>query len=86
MTSTNRAGRPRRTTATLLAVGAALALAATACGGGDASTSGVKDGFAQAPQSDGPLTVWVDSTRLPAAQLYQKQHPDREDGHRHLRR
>ena len=37
--------------------------------------SGAKDGFTQAPQSSGPLTVWVDSTRVPAAQAYEKAHP-----------
>jgi multiple sugar transport system substrate-binding protein len=62
-----------RRTITWLAAGAALALVA-ACGG-NAAGGGAKDGFTPAPQSDGPLTVWVDSTRLPAAQLYQKQHP-----------
>ena len=70
----NLAARPRRTV-TLLAVAAALALAATACGGSASTTGDAKDGFVQAPQSDGPLTVWVDSTRMAAAQLYQKQNP-----------
>ena len=28
-----------------------------------------------AAQSSGPLTVWVDSTRVPAAQAYEKAHP-----------
>ena len=32
-------------------------------------------GFTEAPQTGGTLTVWVDSTRLAAAQLYQKEHP-----------
>jgi ABC-type glycerol-3-phosphate transport system substrate-binding protein len=56
-----------------------LALAAVACGGGGGGTgtqTDAKDGFSQAPQTGGPLTVWVDSTRLPAAQLYQKRRPD----------
>jgi multiple sugar transport system substrate-binding protein len=61
---------------TLSAVGLVLMLAATACGGAaGSSTSGAQNGFTPAPQSDGPLTVWVDSTRLAAAQLYQKQNP-----------
>ncbi|MCO1580388.1 ABC transporter substrate-binding protein [Crossiella sp. SN42] len=46
-----------------LAGWAALVLAATACGNG---------GGTAAQQA---LTVWVDSTRLAAAQLYQKQNP-----------
>ncbi|MFD4872447.1 ABC transporter substrate-binding protein [Streptomyces sp. NPDC058420] len=48
---------------------------ATACGGGATSTNS-KDGFNQVPQKSGAVTVWVDSTRLAAAKLYQKQHPD----------
>ena len=51
-----------------------------------ASGSGTKDGFTQAAQSSGPLTVWVDSTRVPAAQAYQKAHPNVKLEHRHLRR
>ena len=35
----------------------------------------MKDGFTQASQSAGSLTVWVDSTRVPAARAYQKAHP-----------
>jgi ABC-type glycerol-3-phosphate transport system substrate-binding protein len=65
------------------AVGAiALAVTVAACGngsssaGGSASGAGAKDGFTQAAQTSGPLTVWVDSTRVPAAQAYQKAHPD----------
>lgn len=48
---------------------------ATACGGGTTSTSS-KDGFNQVPQKSGALTVWVDSTRLAAARLYQKLNPN----------
>ena len=40
------------------------------------SSGAAKDGFKQAAQSSGPLTVWVDSTRVPAAQAYQKAHPN----------
>jgi ABC-type glycerol-3-phosphate transport system substrate-binding protein len=65
------------------AVGAvALAVTVTACGngsssaGGSASGSGGKYGFTEAAQTSGPLTVWVDSTRVPAAQAYQKAHPN----------
>src|ERR1017187_6252093 len=64
----------------ILAVGAAalMAVAVSACGGGGSSGSGssTKDGFKQPSQSAGPLTVWVDSTRVPAAQAYQKAHPN----------
>ena len=34
-----------------------------------------RSGFTQAAQSSGPLTVWVDSTRVPAVQAYEKAHP-----------
>jgi ABC-type glycerol-3-phosphate transport system substrate-binding protein len=67
----------------LLAAGVAVLMAAAvaACGNGGSSgstgsASAGKDGFTQAPQSSGTLTVWVDSTRVPAAQAYQKAHPD----------
>ncbi len=73
--------RPVRARA-VLAIGAAalLATAVAACGNGGSggsggSAGGAKDGFTQAPQSSGPLTVWVDSSRVPAAQAYQKAHP-----------
>jgi ABC-type glycerol-3-phosphate transport system substrate-binding protein len=71
-----RSRRSRRTA--LLAAGAALTLVAVAaCGNsGGASTTGTgADGFKQATQTNGTLTVWVDSTRLAAAQLYQKENP-----------
>ena len=65
------------------AVGAvALAVTVAACGNGSSSGSGsasgggAKDGFTQAAQTSGPLTVWVDSTRVPAAQAYKKAHPN----------
>ena len=67
----------------VFAVGAvALAVTVAACGNGSSSGSGsasgagAKDGFTQAAQTSGPLTVWVDSTRVPAAQAYQKAHPN----------
>jgi ABC-type glycerol-3-phosphate transport system substrate-binding protein len=69
--------RTRRRSALALGLAAVLAAALSACGGGGSSASGpaLKDGFKQAPQSAGTLTVWVDATRLPAAQAYQKAHP-----------
>jgi ABC-type glycerol-3-phosphate transport system substrate-binding protein len=72
----NRTALSRRRVA--LAAGAAtVAMVVAACGGGQgsASSSSMKDGFHQAPQSSGKLTVWVDSSRMPAAQAYQKAHP-----------
>ena len=56
---------------------AVVAILIAACGGSNSSSgSTMKDGFKQAAQSAGPLTVWVDSTRVPAAQAYQKAHPN----------
>ncbi|MGQ4434167.1 MULTISPECIES: ABC transporter substrate-binding protein [unclassified Streptomyces] len=54
---------------------ATLVATATACGGGTTATNS-KDGFNQVAQKSGALTVWVDPTRLAAAKLYQKLHPD----------
>ena len=76
--------RLRASSARAACAGGAIALAVTvaACGNGSSSGSGsasgagAKDGFTQAAQTSGPLTVWVDSTRVPAAQAYQKAHPD----------
>ncbi|WP_345360790.1 ABC transporter substrate-binding protein [Actinoallomurus liliacearum] len=69
-----RSGRSRRR-AVLPVLGGTFVLAVvTACGGGG-GTAGAQEGFRKAPQTGGPLTVWVDSTRLAAAQLYQKHHP-----------
>ncbi|MEY9841155.1 ABC transporter substrate-binding protein [Streptacidiphilus sp. EB103A] len=70
--------RPSRGRSALLASCAVLTLAlASACA--SATTTGgatsAKSGFKQAAQTDGALTVWVDSTRLAAAQLYQKENP-----------
>ena len=55
----------------------AVAVAVAACSNGSSSgTSGATaGGFTPAAQSSGPLTVWVDSTRVPAAQAYEKAHP-----------
>jgi ABC-type glycerol-3-phosphate transport system substrate-binding protein len=65
----------RRRTA-LLAGGVALVLAAAAaCGNGGGTTGSAQDEFKPVEQTGGKVTVWVDSTRLAAAQLYQKQNP-----------
>jgi ABC-type glycerol-3-phosphate transport system substrate-binding protein len=71
------ARRARRRTG-LLAVAALLTLGAAACGtsSGKAGTAGTGGSFKPAKQTGGTLTVWVDSTRLAAAQLYQKDHPE----------
>jgi ABC-type glycerol-3-phosphate transport system substrate-binding protein len=69
-----RSGKSRRV-ALLALSGAFTLVAVTACGGGRGGTTGAQGGFEQVPQTGGPLTVWVDSTRLAAAQLYQRRHP-----------
>ena len=71
-------GPSRRRALAAAGLFAVAAMAIAACGGSASSSSGspVKDGFSQAPQASGPLTVWVDSTRVPAAQAYQKAHPN----------
>ncbi|MFC9634569.1 ABC transporter substrate-binding protein [Streptomyces mirabilis] len=75
--SSGRESASSKRGATLLAgCAATAALALTACGGGGATGTTTKDGFAQVSQKDGALTVWVDATRVEAAKLYQKQHPD----------
>ncbi|NUP46536.1 MAG: extracellular solute-binding protein [Catenulispora sp.] len=60
------------------AVGAVLALGTAACGSSSGKSSakpGAPSSFKTADQTGGTLTVWVDSTRLAAAQLYQKNNP-----------
>ncbi len=70
-----RQPRTPRGRSALLALGAALVLAlAAACGGGSA-TDGSQNGFHPVPQTGDTLTVWVDSDRLAAAKLYQREHP-----------
>ncbi len=73
--------RPRAswTRAALAAGVAVVAVTVAACGNGGSSSagsSGGKDGFNEAAQTSGPLTVWVDSTRVPAVQAYEKAHPN----------
>jgi ABC-type glycerol-3-phosphate transport system substrate-binding protein len=73
-----RTDRPRRRPGQV-AISALLALGLAGCGtsGGHAGTPGAGTStFKPAAQTGGTLTVWVDSTRLAAAQLYQKQHPE----------
>ena len=69
-----RRSRPRAALATAVAV---LALGAAACGtSGGKAGAGAQSSFKPAAQNGGTLTVWVDSSRLAAAQLYQKEHPE----------
>jgi ABC-type glycerol-3-phosphate transport system substrate-binding protein len=80
----SRAGRARRRQRVSWARAAsaagviAMAVAVAACGNGGSaggSSGGTTDGFKQAAQSSGTLTVWIDSTRVPAVQAYKKAHP-----------
>lgn len=71
-----RGSRLRRGRLLPAVLGGALVVAcATACTSSGKGGGTVADGFTQAPQTGTTLTVWVDSTRLPAAQLYQKENP-----------
>src|ERR671937_2397296 len=74
VTDARRPGVRRRRTG-VLALGAAFVLAVVAACGGGAPATSTENGFRPAPQTGGTLTVWVDSTRLAAAQLYQREHP-----------
>src|SRR3954452_15418414 len=78
--------RRRRRSALAASATAALALTLGACGG---SSSGIGQGQGTSTQGagatkvakpagpvKGPLTVWVDAVRLPAAQAYAKAHPN----------
>ncbi|SPE99813.1 ABC transporter substrate-binding protein [Streptomyces sp. MA5143a] len=81
MTVNQSSSSPQRTlgrkrAASLAGCAVTVLLTVTACGGGGTAGKTTKDGFAQAPQKDGALTVWVDATRMDAAKLYQKLHPE----------
>lgn len=67
-----RSGRGRWVAS--LASAAVLVLAVAACGNGGTAAGGPTE-FTPPAQTGGTLTVWVDSTRLAAAKLYQKTHP-----------
>ncbi|TDT98218.1 carbohydrate ABC transporter substrate-binding protein (CUT1 family) [Streptomyces sp. 846.5] len=74
---TSRA-KSRRTRAGLVAALTAITLGSlTACGGGTAKSSpnGAASFSPAAQEAGSVLTVWVDATRLAAAQLYQKENP-----------
>jgi ABC-type glycerol-3-phosphate transport system substrate-binding protein len=72
--------RFRRPLVAAAALGAAV-LVLAACGKADSPTTAASSAptssfTAAAQNSSTPLTVWVDSTRLPGVQAYQKAHPD----------
>lgn len=71
-TGESERARQRRRSGLLAGCGALLLAAVTACGGG---TTGGQSTFHAAKQTGGALTVWVDSSRLAAAKLYQKENP-----------
>lgn len=56
--------------------GSSVSSSGTPSGSSSSASSTGNYGFTQAAQTSGPLTVWVDSTRVPAAQAYQKAHPN----------
>src|SRR5690349_14073147 len=56
----------KKRAALLAGCAATVLLTVTACGGGGTSGTTNKDGFAQAAQNNGALTVWVDATRMDA--------------------
>jgi ABC-type glycerol-3-phosphate transport system substrate-binding protein len=75
-----RRARVRRRLVAAAALGVA-ALTLAACGQASSPTAAASanptSSFTAAAQSSStPLTVWVDSTRLPGVQAYQKAHPD----------
>ncbi|MFC5663819.1 ABC transporter substrate-binding protein [Kitasatospora misakiensis] len=67
-------GGPRRRTGLAVVAGALVMAVVAACGSG--GTAGSAGSFHPVEQTGGTLTVWVDSTRLAAAKLYQQQHPE----------
>jgi multiple sugar transport system substrate-binding protein len=53
-----------------------VSLLATACSAGSSTTSSGSYGFTEAKQvKNSAITVWVDATRLPAAQAFEKAYP-----------
>ncbi|MEN3267004.1 ABC transporter substrate-binding protein [Pseudonocardia sp.] len=70
---------PARNVLALLSLATAAVLAA-GCASAEQSTGATSQspaGFQPVAQADGsPITVWADSTRLPAVQQYQKSHPE----------
>jgi ABC-type glycerol-3-phosphate transport system substrate-binding protein len=58
-----------------LVTASALALAGCASANPDSAPTGAAAFTPAAQQAGSPITVWTDSTRLPAVQQYQKSHP-----------
>lgn len=79
MTRTFRTGGASRSVRARAGLGAAVAALTlgtiTACGGTAATPGTAHGSFSPVAQTGGTVTVWVDSTRLAAAQLYQKEDP-----------
>lgn len=70
---------PRSTVAALCATIVVTLTTLAACAPADTSTAPATSSasFTPAPQDESAkITVWADSTRLPAVQAYQKSHPD----------
>ncbi|MFD8082440.1 ABC transporter substrate-binding protein [Kitasatospora sp. NPDC059722] len=65
----------KRRAVLLAACAATLVMTVAACDSSSPAKT-TKDGFAQAAQTDGALTVWVDATRVAAAKQYQELHPE----------
>ncbi|MFB4282285.1 ABC transporter substrate-binding protein [Nonomuraea sp. MTCD27] len=78
--SRRRAAPAITATAVLLALTACAPPSPAGTAKTDAGTPAAASpyGFAPAPQKDGKLVVWVDSTRLDAAKAYQAAHPDKQ--------
>ncbi|MFF1875912.1 ABC transporter substrate-binding protein, partial [Kitasatospora herbaricolor] len=71
-----RPGR-RAVAATLALTTAGVLAALTGCASADQTASDTSATFKPVTQDDSSqITVWADSTRLPAVQAYQKSHPD----------
>ena len=78
MRSTSTRGVPRSRAKWLMA--AFMVIGLSACGSPNSltqSATAAPSSFKAVAQSaDAPITVWVDSTRLPGVQAYQKSHPN----------
>ena len=72
-----RSPNKRRTLRTIAAVASATALAVVlaACSSGSSTATAGKYGFTEAKQTGGAITVWVDATRVAAANAFKKAYP-----------
>lgn len=71
----SRSARRKFSSLTLVSGAALLAVVMSGCATGSAGSS-EKAGFTEAEQKDGPITVWVDNTRVAAADAFKEAHPD----------